>query len=106
MECCPYTTRALERRDDDTVEGENSVAKDDSPSHEVTYRPWVLVSRKKKVIKKERKGLAQPPSFSSGPLPRAQPTNHAKAQVPFGLSPQDLQRETTHKILISLKRIM
>lgn len=39
MECCPYTTRAPERRDDDTVEGENSVAKDDSPSHEETYKP-------------------------------------------------------------------
>ena len=96
MECCPYTTRAPERRDDDTVEGENSVAKDDSPSHEETYRPWVLVSRKKKVIRKERKGLAQPPSFSSGPLPRPQPTNHTKGPSSFwSISPGPAERDNS-----------
>lgn len=73
MEGCPYTTRAPETKDDDatpekkeddTVESDNSAEKEDTPAHGETYGPWVLVSRKKKVSRKEKKDPAQPPSFS------------------------------------------
>ena len=64
MECCPYTTRALERRDDDdTVEGENSVAKDDSPSHEETYRPWGPGFKKKKSHQERKERPSPTPLF-------------------------------------------
>lgn len=71
MEGCPYTTRIPEKKEDDTVESDNSIEKEDTPAHEKPYRPWVLVSRKKKVNRKVGKGPAQPPSFSSVSLPRA-----------------------------------
>lgn len=92
MEGCPYTTKAPETKDDDatpekkeddTVESDNSAEKEDMPAHGETYGPWVLVSRKKKVSRKEKKDPAQPPSFSSVSLRRAQPASFVKSPSPF-----------------------
>ena len=93
-----------EKKEDDTVESDNSIEKEDTPAHEEPYEPWVLISRKKKVNRKVGKGPAQPPSFSSLSLPRAQPANFVKSPSPFqAVSPKPADNDVAQNPLFSQK---
>lgn len=66
LESCPYTTRSSVKEDEREreVESDNSNTNGQMASHEQTYGPWVVVARRKKGYRKEKKEQAHPPLFS------------------------------------------
>ena len=58
VECCSCTTTVPNKGGEDKVQGDEPAAMDHSAPSEDSYRPWVLITRKKQVNRKGNKSSA------------------------------------------------
>lgn len=58
MDCCPYTSKALEKFGEENLEGNIPVGEDQYSIDTDNFGPWILVEKKKYANKRANSTLA------------------------------------------------